>query len=46
MFFQSIYAKFTQQEISAVELELFVNKNALGNTYIGTKEYAEGENVF
>lgn len=46
MFFQSIYAQYSQIGVSAVIVDLFVNKNALSNTYLGVETYATGESVF
>jgi hypothetical protein len=38
MFFQSIYAQYTLAGVNAVFVSLFVNKNALVTTYIGSDE--------
>jgi hypothetical protein len=46
MFFQSFYAQYTQLGVNAVTVALYVNLNALPNTYIGAIDYSEGETVF
>jgi len=35
MFFQSIYAQYTLAGINSVQVDMYVNKNALSRTYIG-----------
>lgn len=46
MFFQSIYAQYTISGVSAVSVSLFENLNALPQTYVGSKIFAQGESVF
>lgn len=46
MFFQSFYAQYTQLGVNAVTVALYVNLNALPNTYIGSIAYDQGESVF
>jgi hypothetical protein len=36
MFFQSVYARYSLQGISNVQVDLFVNQNALASTYLGS----------
>jgi len=46
MFFQSIYAQYTQAGKNSVTVQLFVNKNALSSTYIGKASNAAMANPF
>lgn len=46
MFFQSFYIQVTQAGVNAVSIDMYKNLNALPNTYIGSLEYAQGENPF
>jgi len=45
MFFQSIYAQFEQEE-TYTQAQLWVNKNALKNTYIGNEVLPQGNSPF
>jgi hypothetical protein len=45
MFFQSIYAQYTITQFSQ-SISMYVNKNALPNTYIGVANLEEGPNPF
>ena len=46
MFFQSFYAQYTQSGFNSVHVTLFENLNALPQTYVGSKNFAQGESVF
>jgi len=46
MFFQSIYAQYTQNGKTAVSVSLYKNLNALDMTWVGSLNYTEGESPF
>lgn len=46
MFFQSVYAQYTQAGVNSVIVDLFVNKHALASTYIGNDVVPTGDTVF
>lgn len=46
MFFQSVYAQYTLAGYNAVQVDIYVNKNALDSTWIGSVCYNQGEDVF
>jgi hypothetical protein len=46
MFFQSVYAQFTLSGVNAVDVTLYVNKNALKSTYLGIDATTKGNNIF
>ena len=46
LFFQSVYAQYTLVKPTGVQVDLFVNKNALDMTYIGNDDVPLGQSPF